>query len=281
MHGRVSDIWRSYVVEAISSLFDIRVGFLPRPLVTQDRNEHALKKDFNAETALYKKTESLLDLLRRWMKKVKNEYEKPLNIMILLEDLYITLYEYEFIKLEDVTGVRKWLGALSFIGYAFGKVKQEKLHVQENIKSFNIGKPVTIPEPIKSCVNFKTRKVFWSSDLHDGTRVDIASQLQHLNQTVLLGGHKGATSPYPEVFKLPGVEVVKVLSQQIMKYTTHSYRMRLDEPDLNYQFYKVNNKEPQNLNVAWVAQQSYSHHLKAPYLPLIWRFFRFPQYFRF
>ena len=35
------------------------------------------------------------------------------------------------------------------------------------------------------------RKVFYTADLHDGSRADIASTLAALGQRVILGGHKG------------------------------------------------------------------------------------------
>ena len=40
--GRVSDIWRSYIAQAIFKLCHIRVGFPARPLVVQVRNAHNL-----------------------------------------------------------------------------------------------------------------------------------------------------------------------------------------------------------------------------------------------
>ncbi len=36
--GRVSDIWRSYIGQALFKRLDLSLGFLPRPLVVQERN---------------------------------------------------------------------------------------------------------------------------------------------------------------------------------------------------------------------------------------------------
>ena len=36
--GRVSDIWRSYIGQAIMSDYSIHIGFMPRPIVVQGRD---------------------------------------------------------------------------------------------------------------------------------------------------------------------------------------------------------------------------------------------------
>jgi len=36
--GRVSDIWRSYIAQALFKRLDLSLGFLPRPIVVQERN---------------------------------------------------------------------------------------------------------------------------------------------------------------------------------------------------------------------------------------------------
>ena len=57
--GRVSDIWRSYFTQALFPLLDLSIGFLPRPLVVQDRNPHSYTADFEAELPLYLKSHTL------------------------------------------------------------------------------------------------------------------------------------------------------------------------------------------------------------------------------
>ena len=44
--GRVSDIWRSYFAQALFPLCNLHLGFLPRPVVVQDRNPHNILADF-------------------------------------------------------------------------------------------------------------------------------------------------------------------------------------------------------------------------------------------
>lgn len=45
----------------------IEAGFLPAPLVVQDRNAHNLQKDFNSEEPLYTQTEALVASLVEWV----------------------------------------------------------------------------------------------------------------------------------------------------------------------------------------------------------------------
>ena len=54
IHGRVSDIWRSYVTQRLMWLAGGRLAFGP-PLVTQHRNVHDYLADFDSEVPLYTK----------------------------------------------------------------------------------------------------------------------------------------------------------------------------------------------------------------------------------
>ena len=63
MAGRVSDILRSYIVQALFKRLGINLGFLPRPIVIQDRNPHSYEADFNAEIPLYTKSAFLVSYL--------------------------------------------------------------------------------------------------------------------------------------------------------------------------------------------------------------------------
>jgi len=48
VHGRVTDIWRSYFAQRLFWDVGLRVGFAP-PWVTQYRNAHNYLADFNSE----------------------------------------------------------------------------------------------------------------------------------------------------------------------------------------------------------------------------------------
>ncbi|KAL3848583.1 hypothetical protein ACJMK2_019433 [Sinanodonta woodiana] len=52
VHGRVSDIWRSYFTEFFLYRENMRLAFVP-PYVTQYRNVHDILGDFNAENDIY------------------------------------------------------------------------------------------------------------------------------------------------------------------------------------------------------------------------------------
>jgi hypothetical protein len=60
VHGRVTDIWRSYFTTRL--LWDIgkQVGFVS-PWVTQYRNPHSYQGDFNSEVPLYTQAEALVN----------------------------------------------------------------------------------------------------------------------------------------------------------------------------------------------------------------------------
>ena len=66
VHGRVSDIWRGYITQALLHLLNIHTGYLPRPIVVQDRNPHDIQGDFGAEIPLYTKTAALIAFLSDW-----------------------------------------------------------------------------------------------------------------------------------------------------------------------------------------------------------------------
>jgi hypothetical protein len=65
VHGRVSDIWRSYMTQTLME----RVGqalVFSAPLVAQYRNAHNYLADFNAEQHLYMRSGALVEFLRRY-----------------------------------------------------------------------------------------------------------------------------------------------------------------------------------------------------------------------
>ena len=63
--GRVADIWRSYIAQALFKITETRWGFLARPLVVQDCNPHSNSADFAAEVPLYTQTYPLVNF-RYW-----------------------------------------------------------------------------------------------------------------------------------------------------------------------------------------------------------------------
>ena len=63
VHGRASDIWRSYIAERMFPR-QMRVLYAP-PVVVQTRNDHDNIKDMDAEHALYHQSEQLVNFLAR------------------------------------------------------------------------------------------------------------------------------------------------------------------------------------------------------------------------
>ena len=94
-------------------------------------------------------------------------------------------------------------------------------------------------EDVNTDVCKDTKLTFWTSDLHDGTRLDIPSALVSMGHKVILAGHKQASSPYPYVFQRKGFTVYKHLSNVISRqYTTHSTRLTEKMVRDNFEFYK-------------------------------------------
>ena len=108
---RVSDIWRGYFAQALFRTLDMHIAFSP-PSVTQDRNQHSHLADAKAEFDLYMKTGKLVGFLGHWQCAGS-------SLPQCMEQLWIDLYEREYIELNDVHLVQLWLGALMESGYEF------------------------------------------------------------------------------------------------------------------------------------------------------------------
>ncbi|KAJ1464662.1 hypothetical protein T484DRAFT_1649289, partial [Baffinella frigidus] len=109
VHGRVSDIWRGYIAQAIMKHTGHLLAF-SSPWVVQKRNPHDILSDFDAEIPLYTQSSSFVKFLRGW---------KCLEGTVpgCLEALYIDVYERGIIEVEDVNLLQAWLTDLLAIGY--------------------------------------------------------------------------------------------------------------------------------------------------------------------
>ena len=110
VHGRVSDIWRSYVAQRLFWTVGLRLAF-HKPWVAQFRNSHDYLSDFMSERPLYETTEELIRVLQAWVPAPHS------TLAHNFEDLYVTLYEYGFVEIGDVTGVQLWLEDLLAMEY--------------------------------------------------------------------------------------------------------------------------------------------------------------------
>ncbi|KAK8853666.1 hypothetical protein M9Y10_017227 [Tritrichomonas musculus] len=110
VNGRVSDIWRSYILEKILSVNGNFVSFCPS-IVEHLRNPHSLLKDFNAELPLYTQSNELIQFLK------KLQIDKSFDLA--LEQIYIALYENNILQIDDLELVSRWLFDLKTIGFNF------------------------------------------------------------------------------------------------------------------------------------------------------------------
>lgn len=117
--GRVSDIWRSYFAQCIFADAGLRLVFSP-PKISQQRNDHDILGDLNAENDLYMKSGKLIEFLSGW----EPEGEGYDSIPARMEQLWIDLYERGYIEIADVTATQMWLGSLVQIGYEFPPLKR-------------------------------------------------------------------------------------------------------------------------------------------------------------
>ncbi len=116
VHGRVSDIWRSYIFQRLAKELCLQIAFSASPWVEQRRNAHSYIADLDAEHDLYFKTESLLHFLNTW---IPSDASSLLSDMFL--ELYIALYEREYVNAADVQLSRMWIEELLYTGYSFPK----------------------------------------------------------------------------------------------------------------------------------------------------------------
>ncbi len=114
VHGRVSDIWRSYIAQTLAPKCGMLVSFVS-PHVVQDRNAHTYLADMEAERHLYERSGSLVNyLLNEW------EYNNSEAVLEgAWERLYIDLYERGIVEWEDVRLAQMWAAALNSVGYQF------------------------------------------------------------------------------------------------------------------------------------------------------------------
>ena len=112
VHGRVSDIWRSYITQRLFQNICMRTAFAMDPLVVQNRNPHSYLADFDAEQDLYYKSGKLIELLSTW-----TPATNTLDTQML--DLYILLYERDYVGIRDVQMIQLWLEELNVFDYQF------------------------------------------------------------------------------------------------------------------------------------------------------------------
>jgi len=122
VHGRVSDIWRGYFTQRLLWDIDKQIAFSPN-VVIQDRNPHDFLGDMSAEDDLYQRSEELVKFLFAWQSNLP-------TLPARIEDLYVKLYERDYIKIEDVFFMQNWLSILVKAGHNFSPVVWCYMHHQ-------------------------------------------------------------------------------------------------------------------------------------------------------
>jgi len=111
VHGRVSDIWRSYIGQRLLWDIGMNVAFIA-PLVDQHRNPHDSLADMKAEEDLYFKSLELVCFLQTWQ-------GVAFTLPGRYEELMIALYERNYVEDSDIHLAQQWLRALDDVGYVF------------------------------------------------------------------------------------------------------------------------------------------------------------------
>jgi hypothetical protein len=118
VHGRVSDIWRSYIAQAVMHCSLVFAS----PWVTQVRNSHNYMADFQAELPLYLQSAALVEHLI----KQKGKYGS-------LSDAMIDSYEYGIVEQTDVDLVFAWENDLKRATQSAMQTKPLTLHKQPTL----------------------------------------------------------------------------------------------------------------------------------------------------
>jgi len=113
VHGRVSDIWRSFFSQRLFWETGDVLAFAA-PWVSQFRNPHNYMADFEAETDLYRKSAALVRYLESTWR-----CNGTLTLESCLEDIYIDMYNHAILDKGDIDLVRAWIDDLQRVGYKF------------------------------------------------------------------------------------------------------------------------------------------------------------------
>lgn len=128
VHGRVSDIWRSFLMQAVGRHTGNSIGFL-RPNVSHYRNSHNYLGDFEAEEPLYEQSGELIKYLSSKLTDLLPSEGDALDALIAvyaavgINDLFKNQFE------EEMRGLIFWVNELRKIY----QVPQLHLKDRENV----------------------------------------------------------------------------------------------------------------------------------------------------
>lgn len=119
VHGRVSDIWRAYLVQKLLWDQGQVIAFTPAHVV-HDRVAHDYLKDFQSEGDLYLKATAMVAFLSQWSSDAPTLVER-------LEQLWAALYSRGFVEIGDLRLAQAWIRDLLSIGYEFPDLQLGKI----------------------------------------------------------------------------------------------------------------------------------------------------------
>ena len=238
--GRVSDIWRSYIGQTILSLYNIKTGFLRRPIVDQERNPHDYEADFSAERQLYTQTYSFVHYLNTWkQEQISTNSCQKRSVEDLMEELYIQIYERGFIEINDVFHMQKWLEALAenrAIKSTNGEPRLSKFSTK-----YHLGQSVTFQsagELNTTCeVKDLESRHFWLPYCHEkrddtmsmlasiGQKVTLAADTTNINIDALIKPedikvYKGKIPEFLQTCKWDGITTAQIVSESKLFFKT-------------------------------------------------------------
>ena len=235
VNSRVSDIWRSYFTQRLFWDVGLKLGFAARPLVVQDRNGHSSTNDLAGENDLYLKGKELIKFLGQWKSSSQTIVERT-------EELWIALYERDYIAEEDVKLVQLWLQFLVDVGYKFPLIKGEQSSV--SVPSFPTPSNHTVTEVngeetfteefVQSyCKSAPSLKIV-TGDRHTGTHIDIPTVLGSVGQSAIVINDKYVSNQHPHAFELEGISMYDNISPSLDQIIPNMLKSLINEQPKNF-----------------------------------------------
>ena len=195
-------------------------------------------------------------------------------MVTMIESLWIDMYERGYVEQDDVSNVQEWISILFKLGYKFPDIcsksndsslvplpaERENLNLRIYINSLGrrlnqLSKKddVIIEKNYKEDMSKCTSQnlTFGSSDLHDGSRIEIPSVLLNMGQSYIqLGPPLCKLKPiycmrnpflnHPEVMRLPGMITRKNsrISPILYEYDDTAVQLKNEWADKIAEFYK-------------------------------------------
>lgn len=111
VHGRVSDIWRSFFMQTVAKHIESSVGFF-RPNVSHHRNTHNYLADFNAEKPLYERSGELLRFLSNNMTSLLPTEGDALDALMAIYVAVGTNSLFDDSFHDEINGLKFWIKEL-------------------------------------------------------------------------------------------------------------------------------------------------------------------------